>query len=171
MTSTELFWKAEDQTIRLEELTSLESDMREAPLRRDVRSLGFLLGEVIREQAGQKTFEAEEELRHLAIRHRKLNNDQGETCLDFPGERELQERAAGIIDRMTVAESYQVVKAFSTYFELTNLAETNHRKRRRRATHACLRLSRQARLTARHPCSACVMPESLRNRPWDGCGR
>jgi phosphoenolpyruvate carboxylase len=134
MTSTELFWKVVDQTIRLAELTSLEGDMREAPLRRDVRSLGFLLGTVIREQAGQSTFEAEEELRHLAIRHRKLNHDQGESSLDFPDERELLERAAGIIGRMAVAESYQVVKAFSTYFELTNLAETNHRKRRRRAT-------------------------------------
>jgi len=134
MTSTELYWKAVDQTIRLTELTSLEGDMREAPLRRDVRSMGFLLGEVIRKQAGQRTFEAEEELRHLAIRHRKLNHELGETCLDFPGERKLQERAAEIIGRMTVAESYQIVKAFSTYFELTNLAETNHRKRRRRAT-------------------------------------
>jgi phosphoenolpyruvate carboxylase len=134
MTSAELYWKAADQTIRLAELTCLEGDMREAPLRRDVRSLGFLLGTVIREQAGQSAFEAEEELRHLAIRHRKLNLDQGETCLDFPGERELQERAAEIIGRMAVAESYQIVKAFSTYFELTNLAETNHRKRRRRAS-------------------------------------
>ena len=35
---------------------------------------------------------------------------------------------------MTVAEAYQIVKAFSTYFELTNLAETNHRKRRQRAS-------------------------------------
>jgi phosphoenolpyruvate carboxylase len=134
MTNTELYWKVVDQTLRLAELTSLEGDVREAPLRRDVRSLGFLLGTVIKEQAGQSSFEAEEELRHLAIRHRKLNHDQGETCLDFPGERELQEQAAGIVGRMTVAESYQVVKAFSTYFELTNLAETNHRKRRRRAT-------------------------------------
>ena len=59
MTSTELFWKVVDQTIRLAELTSLEGDMREAPLWRDVRSLGFLLGTIIREQAGQSTFEAE----------------------------------------------------------------------------------------------------------------
>jgi phosphoenolpyruvate carboxylase len=29
--------------------------------------------------------------------------------------------------------AYQVTKAFAIYFELTNLAETNHRKRRRRA--------------------------------------
>ena len=32
-----------------------------------------------------------------------------------------------------MADAYQIVKAFSTYFELTNLAETNHRKRRQRA--------------------------------------
>lgn len=134
MASTELYWKVVDQALRLAELTSPEGDMREAPLRRDVRSLGFLLGEVIREQAGQSTFEAEEELRLLAIRHRKPNQNLGEACLDAPGEREFLERAAGIIGRMAVAESYQIVKAFSTYFELTNLAETNHRKRRRRAT-------------------------------------
>ena len=41
---------------------------------------------------------------------------------------------------MTVADAYQIVKAFSTYFELTNLAETNHRKRRQRAA----RLAQQA---------------------------
>src|SRR6185369_7156553 len=50
-----------------------------------------------------------------------------------PGERELLEQAGKIIGRMSVADAYQIVKAFSTYFELTNLAETNHRKRRRRA--------------------------------------
>ncbi len=34
---------------------------------------------------------------------------------------------------MDLDRAYQVTKAFATYFELTNLAETNHRKRRRRA--------------------------------------
>jgi phosphoenolpyruvate carboxylase len=133
MGDSELFWRADDQALRLAELTSLEAELREVPLRRDVRSLGRLLGTVIREQAGQKTFEAEEQLRHLAIRHRQLNYDQGESCLDFPGERELQQQAARIIGGMSVSDAYQVVKAFSTYFELANLAETNHRKRRRRA--------------------------------------
>jgi len=133
MGESELFWRADDQAQRLLELTSLETEMREVPLRRDVRSLGRLLGTVIREQAGQKTYEAEEQLRHLAIRHRQLNYDQGESCLDFPGEREIQQQAARIIGGMSVGEAYQIVKAFSTYFELTNLAETNHRKRRRRA--------------------------------------
>ena len=51
---------------------------------------------------------------------------------------------------MSVGEAYQIVKAFSTYFELTNLAETNHRKRRRRAALLAGGVG-QARLPARHP--------------------
>ncbi|ACM20866.1 phosphoenolpyruvate carboxylase [Geotalea daltonii FRC-32] len=134
MAVMELFWQVEDQAARLAELISREGDLKEIPLRRDVRSLGMLLGMVIREQAGEQAFIAEEELRHLAIQHRQLHDNQATACLDLPGERELQEKAESIIGRMTVAEAYQIVKAFSTYFELTNLAETNHRKRRQRAS-------------------------------------
>jgi phosphoenolpyruvate carboxylase len=133
MSDTELFWRTDNQAVRLAELISRDQELREVPLRRDVRSLGRLLGTVIREQAGEQAFTAEEELRHLAIKHRQLNDAQGETCPDFSGEQELQHRSAEIIAAMTRTEAYQIVKAFSTYFELTNLAETNHRKRRRRA--------------------------------------
>lgn len=42
-------WNVEDQTARLAELTSRDRDLKEAPLRRDVRSLGRLLGEVLKE--------------------------------------------------------------------------------------------------------------------------
>ena len=133
MAEMELFWKVEDQVARLLELISRDLDLREAPLRRDVRSLGRLLGAVIREQAGEQAYMAEEELRQLAIRHRRLNDELGEECLDCPDERELQEQAVQIVGSMRVGEAYQIVKAFSTYFELTNLAETNHRKRRQRA--------------------------------------
>ena len=92
----ELYWKAVDQHARLAELVSPAGELREVPLRRDVRSLGMLLGTVIREQAGEQAFLAEEELRRLAIRHRQLNDDQGEACLDFPGERELQAEAQAL---------------------------------------------------------------------------
>jgi phosphoenolpyruvate carboxylase len=133
MSGRELYWVAEDQAGRLAELTGEDPELKELPLRRDVRSLGMLLGEVIREQAGQRVYEAEEELRQLAIRHRQLGQGQGEASLGLPGERELQERAVKIIRRMGVDEAYHIVKAFGTYFELTNLAETNHLKRRLRA--------------------------------------
>ncbi len=41
--------------------------------------------------------------------------------------------AREIIRSLSVEDAYRVTKAFAIYFELTNLAETNHRKRRRRA--------------------------------------
>jgi phosphoenolpyruvate carboxylase len=129
----ELFWKAEDQRERLDELTNGEAKDKDLPLRRDVRSLGKTLGTVIREQAGESVYRAEEELRQLAIRHRDLEQGEGGEALDGETERRLLEKAVCLIREMTEAEAYQIVKAFSSYFELTNLAETNHRKRRRRA--------------------------------------
>jgi phosphoenolpyruvate carboxylase len=133
MGERENYWKAADQQKRLAELLGTDPELAALPLRRDVRSLGMLLGEVIREQAGEQVYQAEEELRGLAIRHRQLDDGQGEASLDLPGERELQERAVAIIRGMGIDDAYHIVKAFGTYFELTNLAETNHRKRRLRA--------------------------------------
>ena len=129
----ELFWKADDQKGRLAEMTSTDKDVKELPLRRDVRSLGRLLGEVILEQAGEGVFAAEEELRRLAIRRRQLNDSQGEGGPGLTGKEGLQLRAEKIIQGMSVNDAFQIVKAFGTFFELTNLAEANHQLRRRTA--------------------------------------
>ena len=123
-------WNVDDQAARLAELTSPDRDLKEAPLRRDVRSLGRLLGEVLKEQVGDKLFSAVEELRLLLIEHRELHAQPGH---DVENKRRLIERAERIVSRLDVAEAHQMSKAFAIYFELTNLAETNHRKRRRRA--------------------------------------
>jgi len=123
-------WNVDDQTARLAELTSHDSDVKEAPLRRDVRSLGRLLGEVLKEQAGDQLFSAVEELRLLLIEHRESH---AQTEHDVDSVQRLIERAESIVSRLDVAEAHQMAKAFAIYFELTNLAETNHRKRRRRA--------------------------------------
>ncbi|HEX8090665.1 MAG TPA: phosphoenolpyruvate carboxylase [Blastocatellia bacterium] len=131
MARTEPLWKPEIQAERLEELTSDDAQLKELPLRRDVRSLGRLLGEVLKEQAGHELFAAVEQLRLVAIKHRDLQSDAD---MEPPGEYELMNRAREIVSRLTITQAYQMTKAFATYFELTNLAETNHRKRRRR-TH------------------------------------
>lgn len=123
-------WNVDDQAERLAELTSHDPDLKEAPLRRDVRSLGRLLGEVLKEQADDDLFSAVEELRLLLIEHRELHAQPGH---DVEKERRLIQRAEGIVSDLDVAEAHQMSKAFAIYFELTNLAETNHRKRRRRA--------------------------------------
>jgi phosphoenolpyruvate carboxylase len=133
MAELESFWKVEDQAARLAEVTSPDAERNAVPLRRDVRSLGYLLGEVIRAQAGLRAYEAEEELRRLAIRHRELEEERWTEGADPTAERDLQAQAVELIAGMSLAEAFQVVKAFSIYFELTNVAETNHRKRRRRA--------------------------------------
>ena len=128
---TKPFWGTQDQATRLAELTSDEPHVKEAPLRRDVRSLGRLLGEVLKEQAGDALFNAVEEIRQLAIEYRELEHDEHQ---DGRGAREnqLTERVALIVRDMDLVEAYRMTKAFAIYFELTNLAETNHRKRRRR---------------------------------------
>ncbi|HEY9283230.1 MAG TPA: phosphoenolpyruvate carboxylase [Pyrinomonadaceae bacterium] len=127
-------WRARDQRARLDELTSDRAGVKQRPLRRDVRLLGRLLGRVLVEQEGRQLFEAVEELRRLAIRQRGRHG-RGVTA-DIPpvDERELAKGAEKIITAMTTAEAYRLTRAFATYFELTNLAETNHRKRRRVAS-------------------------------------
>ncbi len=122
-------WKADDQQARLAELTAHSDEpAKDNPLRRDVRSLGAVLGQVLVEQVGQELFESVEELRQLLIEYREAVRRSPEQTAS-----ELMLKAQEIVSRMDLTRAYQVTKAFATYFELTNLAETNHRKRRRRA--------------------------------------
>src|SRR5277367_3939826 len=69
-----LLWKPENWSVRLAELEARVGDIKEAPLRRDVRSLGMLLGQVLREQAGEPLFAEVEQLRQIAIRRREAQN-------------------------------------------------------------------------------------------------
>jgi phosphoenolpyruvate carboxylase len=123
-------WKADDQRARLADLTARSDQAaKDNALRRDVRSLGSILGQVLQEQAGQELFESVEELRHLMIEHRDIVRRSPRRA----SQAKLMGKAQKIISQMDLERAYQVTKAFAIYFELTNLAETNHRKRRRRA--------------------------------------
>ncbi len=124
-------WNTGDQRSRLDELTSSTTNpTKDLPLRRDVRSLGILLGRVLVEQVGESLLSAVEELRRIFIQHREQPRSPA-AAPDF--EDPLLNRAREIVSRLTIDEAHRVTKAFAIYFELTNLAETNHRKRRRRA--------------------------------------
>lgn len=124
-------WKVDDQAVRLAELTSDAPEVKEAPLRRDVRSLGRLLGEVLKEQAGEPLFAAVEEIRQLAIEYRETSPHAAPTRV-ADRQHQLMQRVTQIVADMDLVEAYRMTKAFAIYFELINLAETNHRKRRRR---------------------------------------
>ncbi|MBI3333409.1 MAG: phosphoenolpyruvate carboxylase [Candidatus Omnitrophica bacterium] len=86
-------------------------------LRRDVRFLTSLLGEIIREQEGAPFFRTVERIRTLA----KASRERG------GGEiRRLQR----LIQRLPFRTAFKVAKAFTIYFQLVNLAEEAQRIRR-----------------------------------------
>src|SRR5882672_7796498 len=127
-------WSDGPQASRLAELTADTSDpAKELPLRRDVRSLGILLGRVLVEQEGAAFFDVVEQLRRLLIQHREQLPASTKSDLKPESDTGLMARAREIIRALSVEDAYRVTKAFAIYFELTNLAETNHRQRRRRA--------------------------------------
>src|SRR5215218_8790894 len=101
MPRIEPLWRAEDQAERLKELTSDDPQLKELLLRRDVRSLGRLLGEVLKEQAGHELFDAVERLRLVAIEHRDLQPDQD---LGLTEEYELMSRTREIVSRLTITQ-------------------------------------------------------------------
>ena len=93
---------------------------KDEPLRRDINLLGRLLGQVLIEQEGEDFFEAEEDIRLLC---KRLRFDY-DPALD----KELRLR----ISRTDAGELEKIVRAFSVYFQLVNIAERHHRVRRRR---------------------------------------
>src|SRR6201995_443333 len=98
-----LLWKPENWSLRLAELEARSADIKEAPLRRDVRSLGMLLGQVLREQAGDKLFEEVEELRQIAIHRRE--DMQGEAGQAFAA-------ALDGVHSLDPQQAYRMARAF-----------------------------------------------------------
>lgn len=88
-------------------------------LRRDVGDLGAVVGDVIREQRGDPLFERVEEARLAAIARRSG---------DAAAEGELRALTIGL----AATDAADLVRAFSSYFKVVNLAERVHRIRRRR---------------------------------------
>jgi phosphoenolpyruvate carboxylase len=123
-------WSPTDWPQRLAELQAPTGELKEAPLRRDVRSLGMLLGEVLREQAGEPLYEAVEALRRIAIARREAEAPQIGAADQATATAHLQQALARV-HTLDLPAAYQLTRAFGFYFELINLAETNHRKRRR----------------------------------------
>ena len=95
-------------------------ESKDEPLRREINLLGRVLGRVLLEQEGRRHFEAEEEIRLLC---KRLRSDYD------PG---LEERLKRRIKASSPGELRRIVRAFSVYFQLVNIAERYHRIRRRR---------------------------------------
>ena len=85
-------------------------------VRQDVRELGALLGDVLKEQTSTGSFQTVEELRLAAIAYRD-------------GETDSRQRLRETFEQLSPDEEGDVARAFATYFELINLAEERERVR------------------------------------------
>ncbi|HWM43075.1 MAG TPA: phosphoenolpyruvate carboxylase [Burkholderiales bacterium] len=106
---------------------------KELLLREDRRLLGRLLGEVIREQVGEEALERIERIRQTAVAFRK--EDPGENSGRAQLEREL--------NALDPEQTLHLVRAFSYFSHLLNIAEDEQQHRRRRA-HATAGSPRRA---------------------------
>ncbi|MDB4979436.1 MAG: Phosphoenolpyruvate carboxylase [Myxococcales bacterium] len=91
------------------------------PLREDIRYLGRVLGDTIREQAGAPVFELVEHLRVTSVRYRRDHEARDLRAL---------EKSIGALE---AADATNVVRAFSYFHHLANEAEDLHQDRLRRA--------------------------------------
>jgi phosphoenolpyruvate carboxylase len=91
-----------------------------APMRRDVRLLGDILGEVIRDSGGQDLLDDVERLRHAAIAARGDGPGPGQAADDD---------IAALVASWPLDRADAVARAFTVYFHLANLAEEHHRIR------------------------------------------
>jgi phosphoenolpyruvate carboxylase len=103
-----------------------------AAMRRDVRLLGDLLGEVLRESGGQELLDDVERLRHAVIAARR-----GEPAADVGAERpdarkppaDALREISEMVTAWPLERAETVAHAFTVYFHLANLAEEHQRIR------------------------------------------
>jgi phosphoenolpyruvate carboxylase len=106
---------------RADEALALEEDAR---LRNDIRLLGRILGDTVRDQEGADVFDLVERIRQTSIRFHRDD--------DRPARRELEI----ILDSMSTSETVRIVRAFSYFSHLANIAEDQNNIRQMRARSA-----------------------------------
>ena len=94
---------------------------KDLPLREDIRRLGRILGETVRAQEGDSVFALIEQVRQASIRFHRDN--------DAAAREELEH----ILTGMSPEDTLHVVRAFSFFSQLANIAEDQHHVRRSRA--------------------------------------
>ncbi|MBV8605183.1 MAG: phosphoenolpyruvate carboxylase [Pelomonas sp.] len=94
-------------------------DDKNLPLIEDIRLLGRILGEVIREQEGRETFELIERIRRLAVAYRHKRDAQAGKSFDK------------LLKSLSAERAVSVIRAFSYFSHLANIAEDRHHVRRR----------------------------------------
>src|ERR1700730_14088956 len=108
---------------RGEDVAAIEADAR---LREDIRLLGRVLGDTVRDQEGADVFDLVERIRQTSIRFHRDEDKLARHELEI------------ILDGMSISQTVRIVRAFSYFSHLANIAEdqNNIRQMRARSTAA-----------------------------------
>ncbi|MGX1048132.1 phosphoenolpyruvate carboxylase [Bradyrhizobium diazoefficiens] len=140
---------ADSRPNRPEDVQALEADAR---LRDDIRLLGRILGDTVRDQEGADLFDLVERIRQTSIR---FHRDE-----DRLARRELEQ----ILDSMSTSETVRIVRAFSYFSHLANIAEDQNNIRQMRARTAAKNGGSGVLAdTLAHAKAAGIGPDALRN--------
>lgn len=99
---------------------SSPADSLDSPLREDIRLLGRLLGDTLREQEGDLVFELVESVRRAAVRFAREGNADDRAALNE------------MLDDLPEKTMLSVVRAFTYFLQLANIAEDAHQLRQTR---------------------------------------
>lgn len=100
---------------------------KDAPLRADVRTMGSLLGEIIRDHHGDEIFNKIEELRALAKKWRQVGAGRIEESNDQAAQ--VFEELASNCENLSNEELHIIARAFTHFLAIANSAEAHHRIR------------------------------------------
>jgi phosphoenolpyruvate carboxylase len=127
-------------------------DAEDARLRTDIRLLGRILGDTVRDQEGADVFDLVERIRQTSIRFHRDD--------DKPARRELEI----ILDSMSTSQTVRIVRAFSYFSHLANIAEDQNNIRQMRARSTAVGSPRSGTLasTLSHAHTAGFSPADLR---------
>jgi phosphoenolpyruvate carboxylase len=100
---------------------TVESEDKDLPLREDIRLLGRILGDTVREQSGAAVFETVEAIRQNSVRFRRDEDVLARRALE------------ATLNGLPPPEALQIIRAFGFFSHLANIAEDQHHLRR---THA-----------------------------------
>jgi phosphoenolpyruvate carboxylase len=98
-----------------------EAEDEDLPLRDDIRLLGRILGDTVREQSGAEVFDTVEYIRRNSVRFRRNE--------DVAARRDLE----ASLNSLPPKEALQIIRAFGFFSHLANIAEDQHHIRRTRA--------------------------------------
>ena len=111
--------KSTSRTKAMQSKPQSDAAHKNKPLVEDIRLLGRILGDVIREQEGVAAFELIERVRQLSVAYRLKADASAGRVLDR------------LLKNLSADQTVTVIRAFSYFSHLANIAEDRHHVRRR----------------------------------------